>query len=367
MKNIVYAGMDVHKEKTVITIYEPSMNSISKAYETETSTKSITKLFSKFCLSDRFQCCYEAGAIGNWLYRELNEKGYNCVVIAPSSIPRAPLRKVKTDRIDSKNLAVMLAKDMLSFVNICDKEQESIRQICRTHFALAKDLRQNKTRLISRLRQLNFIYPKSNWTKSFWTWYDKIKVDEIDRISLDVYRNIILCLDTQRSELKKEMHEQLITDRYKDDYELLDNVRGLSDYSILSLLTEIPDYSLFKRGGDFSSFIGITGSEHSSAGSQKRGKITKTGNKFIRTILVEAAWSYTKPFRISSKKKLDLEKLGIKEKRRIDRLHVRLKKRYFKMTSVSKKKPGVAIVAIARELGEAVWSLMNRKYGTLED
>ena len=46
------------------------------------------------------------------------------------------------------------------------------------------------------------------------------------------------------------------------------------------------------RVRSFAAWVGLTPSEHSSGESDRRGAITKAGNKHLRKALVEAAWHY---------------------------------------------------------------------------
>jgi transposase len=52
---------------------------------------------------------YEASYVGISLQRDLAERGYHCVVVAPTSIPRQGGKAIKTDRIDAIQLAQFYA------------------------------------------------------------------------------------------------------------------------------------------------------------------------------------------------------------------------------------------------------------------
>ena len=52
-----------------------------------------------------FMLCYEASYVGFSLQRDLRGRGFDCEVVAPSSIPRRAGKAVKKDRIDAKELA----------------------------------------------------------------------------------------------------------------------------------------------------------------------------------------------------------------------------------------------------------------------
>lgn len=55
---------------------------------------------------------------------------------------------------------------------------------------------------------------------------------------------------------------------------------------------EAGEFSRFRNARSFAAWAGLTPSEHSSGESDRRGAITKAGNKHLRKTLVEAAWHY---------------------------------------------------------------------------
>jgi hypothetical protein len=63
------------------------------------------------------QLRYEASYVGFSLHRDMHNKGYDCVVIAPSGIPRRAGKSVKTDRIDASDLVEFYANGFLSHLS----------------------------------------------------------------------------------------------------------------------------------------------------------------------------------------------------------------------------------------------------------
>src|SRR5262245_50903732 len=67
---------------------------------TPTATaKLVRKLTTKY---DRVVFCYEAGPTGYGLHRQITGLGHECVVVAPSLIPRKSGNRVKTNRRDAR-------------------------------------------------------------------------------------------------------------------------------------------------------------------------------------------------------------------------------------------------------------------------
>src|SRR5216683_7024679 len=69
------------------------------------TAKLVRKLAAKY---ERLTFCYEAGPTGYELYRQIKSLGQECLVVAPSLIPKKPGDRVKTNRRDAVSLARLL-------------------------------------------------------------------------------------------------------------------------------------------------------------------------------------------------------------------------------------------------------------------
>ena len=81
------------------------------------------------CLFASF--CYEAGPCGYVIQRQLAAAGHDCVVVAPSLIPRKPGDRIKTDRRDAINLAKLHRAGELTAVWVPDLAHEAMRDLSR--------------------------------------------------------------------------------------------------------------------------------------------------------------------------------------------------------------------------------------------
>src|SRR5260370_12531057 len=68
--------------------------------------------------------------------------------------------------------------------------------------------------------------------------------------------------------------------------------RGIAQLTGLTLAAEVVDWRRFACARAFMGFAGLTPTEYSSGGRDRRGHITKAGPEAVRTALVEAAWAY---------------------------------------------------------------------------
>ena len=126
----------------------------------------------------------------------------------------------------------------------------------------------------------------------------------------------------------------------------------------MTLVTELHDFRRFRRPRELMSYLGLIPSEHSSGGHTQRGGITKTGNGHARRVLIECAWNYRHPAKVSR----TLQKRRQGQPARViaiaDKAHRRLSGRYRRMTSRGKEHNKV-VVAIARELVGFLWATLT--------
>ena len=75
--------------------------------------------------------------------------------------------------------------------------------------------------------------------------------------------------------------------------------RGTELVNAATLIAELGDLSRFANPRQLMAYLGLMPSEHSSGASVKRGGLTKAGNSAARRRLIEAAWCYRFPARVS--------------------------------------------------------------------
>ena len=103
---IKYVGLDVHKETVAVSIAQGNGGEVRYWGEIANTPEAMDKLIRQLRKGDsRLSFCYEAGPCGYGLYRRLTDLGWDCMVVAPSLIPRKAGDRVKTDRRDSLSLA----------------------------------------------------------------------------------------------------------------------------------------------------------------------------------------------------------------------------------------------------------------------
>jgi transposase len=139
----------------------------------------------------------------------------------------------------------------------------------------------------------------------------------------------------------------------------LQAARGVSLIVAVTLLAELGDLSRFQKPPQLMAHLGLVPSEHSSGESTKRGGITKTGNRHARRALVEAAWAYRMPARVSRLLLKRQEDVPEQVCRIAWKAQLRLCTRFRRMAARGKVKQK-AVTAIARELSAFLWAMAKQ-------
>ena len=132
---VIYVGIDVHKDTNSFCAYDSREDKLFAEHKSSSkfeNTLHYLKNLQKSVGQDAvFLVGYEAGPTGYGLCRKLQKEGFACVIIAPSTIARAPGQKVKTDRMDARLLAKTLAFKTYSPVCLPSEKLEAIKEYTR--------------------------------------------------------------------------------------------------------------------------------------------------------------------------------------------------------------------------------------------
>ena len=141
--------------------------------------------------------------------------------------------------------------------------------------------------------------------------------------------------------------------------EALQALRGVRLVAAATLVAELGDITRFTNPRQLMAYLGLVPSEHSSGRTRRQGGITKAGNGAARRLLIEAAWSYRFPARLSRELLLRQEDQPKPIRDIAWKGQVRLCARYRKLSRAGKPAT-VVTTAIARELSGFVWAIARR-------
>lgn len=359
---ILFVGMDVHKDSIEIALADDGIGGEVRRFGKIGGTrdaflKALRKLVSK---GHDLHFCYEAGPCGYELYRLIVSEGHVCTVVAPSLIPKKPGDKVKTDKRDAVELARLYRAGELTAVYVPNPEDEAIRDLSRAREDVVSTRKKAKQRLKSFLLRHDIRCPHSeNWNEAHLRWLAVIKLPHPAlQIVYQEYLNAVTESIHREERLLREIDHSVRQWRLYPAVEALMALRGVRLVVATTMIAELGDLSRFPHPKLLMSYLGLTPTEYSSGERQRRGGITKTGNNHARRVLIEAAWNYRFPAKVSKEMQKRQESLPLPIRDVAWQAQLRLTKRYKKLT-LAKKNANIVVVAIARELAAFMWAIFH--------
>ena len=354
----LYVGLDVHKDSITVA-YALGPGEVEVLGKTGTTQADIDRLCKRLqSKARRIRVVYEAGPCGYGLYRQLVQKGFDCIVCAPSLIPRKPGERVKTDRRDAVKLVRSLRAGDLSAVYVPTVDDEVFRDLARAWVSAKDDLKRARQRVKAFLLSHGVRYTgRADWGPAHRRWLSAFSFDSLwQQLAFDELRRTIEDRLAQCARLEAALREAVVNWRFYPVVLALQTMRGVQFTTAVGILAELGDLSRFAHPRQLMAWLGVTPSEHSSGDKRRQGSITKNGNSYARKLLIEAAWSYQHPARVSPE--IQRRHEGI-PKPIVDRAwdaQVRLCRRYRRLVARGKQK-NIAVVAVARELSGFIWDI----------
>jgi transposase len=356
----LYVGLDVHKESIAVA-YIAQAHDAEVVYLGTIGTRQcdidtlIRKLQSK---SKHLVFVHEAGPCGYWLYRYLSKKGSVCWVIAPSLIPKKAGDRVKTDRRDAIQLARLMRSGDLTPVYVPAVEDEAIRDLSRAREDVLRDLKAAKLRLKAFLLRHDIRYTgRATWGPAHLRWLSEVVCPTpAQQIVFQEYLRAVSEHTERLQRLEQELKDQVKTWRLAPVVDALQALRGVQFTIAVTTVAELGDLTRFDNPRQLMAYLGLTPSESSSGERRRQGSITKAGNTHARRALVEGAWAYRYPAKVSRHIQLRLKQQPKAIQDISWKAQVRLCKCYRKLMARGKH-ANQAVVAIARELVAFMWAI----------
>jgi len=364
MKRILYVGLDVHKETITAAVApygEEEVRFIGTISNNSVALESLLRRLTSSGGIARF--AYEAGPGGYTLYRYLREKGYECMVAAPSLIPRRSGERVKTDKRDALMLARLYRAGELTGIYVPEKDDEAIRDLFRLRCVAKRAEKQARQNLLSFLLRNGIMYSGTrHWTKTHWRWLHKLSLPHpVQQLTLQEHIDAILQCQSRVMRIDGMLQQSVKNWRHEALVRRLQMLRGISFLTAAGLASELGDLRRFSSARQLMAYAGLVPSESSSGQKTRRAGITKTGNSNVRWLLIESAWSYRLKARKSAYLLRRQPEASEEAKELSWKAQVRLCGRYQRLYMRGKPK-GKVITCVARELAGFIWAL-----GRLDD
>ena len=356
-----FLGMDVHAETIAVAVAEPNgeVRSLGTIANREDS---IRKFVKKLGSPEQLRACYEAGPTGFVLYWQLTQLGVDCVVVAPSLVPKKPGDRVKTDRRDALKLARSHRSGDLTAVWVPDENCEALRDLVRQREAAKQDqlrARHRLTKFLLRTGQRPPLGLKA-WTERYMRWLEQVRFTQpAQEVTLRDCLNEVEHMSARVKRLEEAILEvvKLAPQSMQEVIRGLQALRGVAHISAVTIAAELGNISSrFQSARKLMGYSGVFPSEDSSGNRIRRGGITKTGNAHLRRIVVESAWCYRHWPRVGARLRKRQQGIPAEITEIAWKAQNRLHKRYMKL-SMAGKDPRKVMTAVARELLGFIWAI----------
>ncbi len=278
---MAFIGVDLHTNSFTICRLEADG---SESFETFQLASADLDRFC-FSLDARDELAVEATGNSAWFCDEVCACVGRIVVVNPRQFQVIRRSVKKTDRNDARALAVFLSKDMLPETRLKTRTESELASLTHTRDLLVK----SRTRMLNRIHA-SFVRQGIKLKKASLSSKKRLLGLEIERFSpleqveLRVLRDPALSLSKAISALEKEIESAASN---MTGFEGLTSIKGIGARSAAVLLSGIGDVNDFATADKLAAYVGIVPRVSQSNDTDNRGRITKRGNKLIRTTLVQ--------------------------------------------------------------------------------
>jgi transposase len=273
-------------------------------------------------------------------------------------MPKKASDRVKTDRRDALQLARLARAGDLPAVYVPQVHAEAMRDLTRAREDAISARKDAKFRLTAFLLRPDIRYTgRANWGPAHLRWLSEVVCPTpTQHMVFQEYVRAVQEHTARLQRLEQELHAHVQTWRLYPVVEALQALRGVQCTVAVTLVAEMGALTRFDSPPELMQFLGLTPSEDSSGAQRRQGSITQAGNTHARHVLVEGAWAYRSPAKVSRHVQLRLETQPKIIQDISWKAQVRLCTRYRRLVSRGKHAK-VVTVAIARALAGFLWAI----------
>ena len=244
----IHLGLDVHKMSITAGILEPAAT-VPVLQRIGSDDAAVRALIGKCGDPSRLRVCYEAGPTGFTLARTLKSWGVACDVIAPSKTPRGSGDRVKTDKRDAAQLALLHRAGMLTTIHIPGPEIEAVRDLARARHDLDDDLKRVRRRLLAFLLRHGEVYRAGNtWTQAHQQWLAALKLTEpAAQQTFDHYRSVMAIREQELAAISHDLRAWLDKPPVGEAAHRLAAYHAVGYLGGLTIAAEVGEWDRFRR------------------------------------------------------------------------------------------------------------------------
>jgi transposase len=310
-KPALYLAFELSRKKWKLGFSDGKVQLIRQvtieAGDLEACRKEIQKARQRFGLDESVavRSCYEAGREGFWLHRALEQMGIENMVVDASSIEvNRRQRRAKTDRMDVEKLVRQLIRywrgeqGVWKVVRVPSMEAEDGRQLHRELEVLKEEKKQHRVRIQSLLFTQGIdVKVGSKFLKKLEElrcWNQEPIPAQMKKRIQDEYHRLQL-VEVQIREAKRKQVEQLKAGHKNaamQKVRMLQQLLGIGTGSSWVFVMELFGWRQFQNRREVAGAVGLTPTPYNSGDSAREQGISRAGNRRVRKLVIELAWSW---------------------------------------------------------------------------
>ena len=278
---MAFIGVDLHSNSFTICRLETDAEEEFEIFQLSMDD------VKRFCLSLDAQDSLAVEATSNsaWFCDQVRSCVGRVVVVNARRFELIRKSVNKTDRNDARALAYFLSKDMLPETRLRTHTETELGSLVQTRDVLVKQ----RTMLLNKIHAIFTrhgikLRKESLSSKRRLNALGLSQFTPVEQIELGVLRDQALSLTDTLARLDKAIEK---TAEQIDGYEEISSIKGIGARSAAILLAGIGNVEDFASADKLAAYIGIVPRVSQSNETDNRGRITKRGDKLVRTTLVQ--------------------------------------------------------------------------------
>jgi transposase len=291
-----FIGVDSHLKNWKVTIRLERID--LKTFSMNPSPLELLQYLQRHYPDGIYHIVYEAGFCGFWALRIFREHHIDCIIANPADVPTANKEKVnKSDPIDSRKLARELENKSLHGIYVPAIEREELRMLMRLRYRII----QTQTRIKNRIKGLLYTQGipiplqfsgRGRWSHHFMLWLQQL---HFHTAAGDFTLQDLVLQLTETRQHNTNVLKQLRKEAQHPDLApiltVLQTVPGIAFITAMELLTEIIDMNRFPNDDGLANFVGLVPATQTSDETTYANGVSVRQNKFLRPMMIEAAWT----------------------------------------------------------------------------
>jgi len=317
-----YVGLDVSQRETAVCVVDEAGKVVFQGKVRSDPGALTTLLRKKAPNAERIG--FETGAMASWLWHELSRVGLPVVCIDARHAKAAlSIRMNKSDENDARGLAELVRVGWYREVKVKSAESQTVRSILVARARLVSIRRDLENQVRSMLKEYGMLF-----TRSIGLPFRRNVLDQIgDGHTLAPVIQPLLAIHEQVCREQEKLDKQVRSlARHDETVRRLMTVPGVGVITALTFRHTIDDPSRFRSAANVGAYLGLTPKRKQSGETDVNGRVSRWGDRLLRSYLYEAAsvlmhrtkkWSTLKAWGMRLSKRIGMKKAKVAVARKL--------------------------------------------------